>query len=59
MVQFREVATDLEDAFLYVANEGTQAFGDAPRASSPVVSDASTTSRVSAPADGAGEESAS
>jgi ABC-2 type transport system ATP-binding protein len=37
VVQFREVATDLEDAFLYVASEGSQPLGDAPRASSPVV----------------------
>ncbi len=36
VAQFREVPTDLEDAFLYVANEGNEEFGSAPRASSPV-----------------------
>jgi len=41
ILQFREVATDLEDAFLYVANEGTQALGETPRASSPISQGAS------------------
>lgn len=36
ILQFREVSTDLEDAFLYVANEGSQNLGEMPRASSPV-----------------------
>ena len=45
LAQFREVATDLEDAFLYVANEGNQAFGSAPRASSPVAGTAGVPSR--------------
>ena len=36
VLQFREVATDLEDAFLYVANEGNQPLGSTPRASSPM-----------------------
>ena len=36
ILQFREVSTDLEDAFLYVANEGSQPLGGATRASSPV-----------------------
>lgn len=34
--QFREVTTDLEDAFLFVANEGKQEFGTTTRASAPV-----------------------
>ena len=45
VAQFREVATDLEDAFLYVANEGNQAFGTGPRASSPVADTAGVASR--------------
>lgn len=40
ILQFREVATDLEDAFLYVANEGSQPLGDSPRASSAVIEEA-------------------
>ena len=40
ILQFREVATDLEDAFLYVANEGSQPLGDMPRASSAVIEEA-------------------
>jgi ABC-2 type transport system ATP-binding protein len=38
VAQFREVPTDLEDAFLYVASEGAKEFGSAPRASSPLAS---------------------
>lgn len=41
ILQFREVATDLEDAFLYVANEGAQELGEIPRASSPDKNEAS------------------
>ena len=40
ILQFREVATDLEDAFLYVANEGSQPLGNMPRASSAVTEEA-------------------
>lgn len=45
VAQFREVATDLEDAFLYVANEGNQAFGAGPRASSPLLGSREASSR--------------
>lgn len=59
VLQFREVATDLEDAFLYVANEGTQPLGDAPRASSPAVRGAVTIRSDSSSSNEAGEGSAS